>query len=1478
MKNIIRSFAFGIVIFTNICFGENVWWTGDRNNDWFNYYNYSSRAVPDSTTGVNFSLSRMNKHATLIIDSGNAECYSLWSYNEYDNLTEMIVKGGSLVVQNQLIIGSGSKYGDSRFIVEGGSVTCDQLVVGRNIYSGAGTGYLVINSSTATVTARVMELNVSGSEGIVKIKNGILNIGSGGLLMSSGHLLDVYEGSVVIDGDKTNEVNSFLTSGYITAFGGVGTINFDYNLTTPGKTTITASCNAAWEPRPENNDGFSKTYTQLSWQPGEQASSLGYNVYFGTSYDSVNNASNPNILPGRGFTLTTGYDPGVLTEGQTYYWRIDEVVTGGTVRGQVWSFTVNSSNVPNYSMAFEISVGDNHYLASWLPVESPAGIDASFDLLKNLYDAERIYWRGLQESQWAREEIMHQGASPTTINGFFPWAEYLVESVNINQYASAAAHARNMEIWGEGTIMDWGSGPSSNAVRTFPFGHEAKLRKENPEWIPVDKYGRRKQGGAIEMAYPEARKYMVDMIVELAVESAYDGITLLLYSENYSMRFQDEFGFNEPIVDEFKARYNVDIRTEVFNRQDWYDLRGEYFTQFLRELKSALSIYNIKLGINMNGRDPSVPCFLVMGGSYLSTAGMITMDYQTWINEGIVDLLQISMKGSEAERIQTIQTLQNAVSGTNIELSFQTSNLYDGDYEIFQQAGIETAGQLGTLDDYLFQGVLPFQDISVLTDSNATVYQKMRVLTQIIWHQTEASYNDVAPFVTDSNPLLRRLALRALAAIGGTDSLNTIHTALLDSEIAVRHGAITALYRFNGVDTAAKIIEAVDQYPEHAFNAQAVNALLNCNKPSYTANKLYMADVMLNHTNDKVREVCARTLSIIGSNLIIDSLISALNDNYSAVKFYAVEGLNSPSSKDSTTAVDALINALKNTSDINLSNRAAIALGELYEMGCTATSARKNEIISELTQIYKQKSTAGYYSADDAEWAFRTLGIALLKFGQDGLYALNNLMVQTEDMNIARKAWYSVYVPMPEGNFSLTTETESDSAHAYYPTAPTLNTWWYGTVDNNWYNKANYLAGIVPHEQAGINWSLSGVGTVNKLIISGGLAECRNLWSYNEHDNTSEMVIQDGKLEIATVITIGSGSPQGDSKLTVDGGDITCDRLVVGRNLNNGGGTGYLIVNSASSKINTRSLELNYTAAKGQIILYKGIIEVGSGGLLMDADHYIDIHDGEIIIDGDQTSTINNYISSGYITGKGGISTVVADYDISNAGKTTIRSYYNTWWYGTVDNDWFTAGNYSISYVPDSTAGLNWSISGVGSTRKLILSGGNAQCRALWSYNEYDSISEMLVQGGNLDVEGSIIIGSGSPQGDSKLIVSDGNISCETLVVGRNINNGGGTGYLIMDSVLSEIYTWELDLNRSGANGQVVLNNGLIEVGEGGLTMNSTHIIDIYEGEIILSGDKTSLIGQYVNSNYIIAYGGTGTVSLDYNISTPGKTTITGSH
>ncbi|MHC4325954.1 MAG: LamG-like jellyroll fold domain-containing protein [Planctomycetota bacterium] len=87
----------------------------------------------------------------------------------------------------------------------------------------------------------------------------------------------------------------------------------------------------------------------LSWMPGEFAKT--HDVYFGTSFDDVNDATKGS--PEYKTTKLLGdesYVPGSLELGTTYYWRIDEVnapPNQSTVfKGEVWQFTTEPLGYP----------------------------------------------------------------------------------------------------------------------------------------------------------------------------------------------------------------------------------------------------------------------------------------------------------------------------------------------------------------------------------------------------------------------------------------------------------------------------------------------------------------------------------------------------------------------------------------------------------------------------------------------------------------------------------------------------------------------------------------------------------------------------------------------------------------------------------------------------------------------------------------------------------------------------------------------------------------------------------------------------------------------------------------------------------------------------------------------------------------------------------------------------------------------------
>ncbi|MHC4575715.1 MAG: formylglycine-generating enzyme family protein, partial [Planctomycetota bacterium] len=106
--------------------------------------------------------------------------------------------------------------------------------------------------------------------------------------------------------------------------------------------------NLASNPDPPDGGAVFGTEATLCWSPGVNA--VWHDVYLGTDFNDVNDAADPNVLPGRGRQDSNSFYISGLTTGQTYYWRIDEVNSLPPHKGKVWSFMVTDGYVNSIGM------------------------------------------------------------------------------------------------------------------------------------------------------------------------------------------------------------------------------------------------------------------------------------------------------------------------------------------------------------------------------------------------------------------------------------------------------------------------------------------------------------------------------------------------------------------------------------------------------------------------------------------------------------------------------------------------------------------------------------------------------------------------------------------------------------------------------------------------------------------------------------------------------------------------------------------------------------------------------------------------------------------------------------------------------------------------------------------------------------------------------------------------------------------------
>jgi hypothetical protein len=128
-----------------------------------------------------------------------------------------------------------------------------------------------------------------------------------------------------------------------------GTLNLAFFLMNGFELELLGSLTNAGNPSPAEGKEDVPWDTALTWTPGPYADT--HDVYLGTSYDDVNDASRTapgDVLVSQGQTETT-CTPVELAFGETYYWRIDEVNAppDSTIfKGDVWSFTVEPYSYP----------------------------------------------------------------------------------------------------------------------------------------------------------------------------------------------------------------------------------------------------------------------------------------------------------------------------------------------------------------------------------------------------------------------------------------------------------------------------------------------------------------------------------------------------------------------------------------------------------------------------------------------------------------------------------------------------------------------------------------------------------------------------------------------------------------------------------------------------------------------------------------------------------------------------------------------------------------------------------------------------------------------------------------------------------------------------------------------------------------------------------------------------------------------------
>jgi hypothetical protein len=202
-----------------------------------------------------------------------------------------------------------------------------------------------------------------------------------------------------------------------------------------------------------------------------------------------------------------------------------------------------------------------------------------------------------------------------------------------------------------------------NAMHGQHVAWQSDLTRAHPEWIAVDRAGRKRQWGVVSLAYPEARRAFIDRWMGLIAPTKFVGLFVCLRSQSRPADHGDQFGFNEPARAEFRMRHGTDVLTGDLDIQAWRDLLGEYLSTLLGELRTALETIGRKVAVGAPRGDVVGP-----------PLGNATLHWRDWVRSGLVDQLVIDQNSSQCPSMwhqlwpmhRGTGYLQNYLDGTGL--------------------------------------------------------------------------------------------------------------------------------------------------------------------------------------------------------------------------------------------------------------------------------------------------------------------------------------------------------------------------------------------------------------------------------------------------------------------------------------------------------------------------------------------------------------------------------------------------------------------------------------------------------------------------------------------------------------------------------------------------------------------------------------------------------------------------------------------
>ncbi|MEA3402135.1 MAG: hypothetical protein U9R79_12940 [Armatimonadota bacterium] len=215
-----------------------------------------------------------------------------------------------------------------------------------------------------------------------------------------------------------------------------------------------------------------------------------------------------------------------------------------------------------------------------------------------MYTADRTAFEAYED-----RVILDTGVG--NIPSHIPRMALVMEDIDPLAECVEACHRHGMQCWAWVTVFDSG-----------PYAPPEEFFQSHPEYTWVSRDGEDHIEGVPCYAYPEVRQYRLNQMRELVGGYDIDGVYLSMRSHSqwphrgeHSDPTEDSgargYGYNAPVVAEYRRRYGVDPRQVPYDSVEalrFVQLKGEFFRTWLAEVHEVTTAADVGLAMNTTTR------------------------------------------------------------------------------------------------------------------------------------------------------------------------------------------------------------------------------------------------------------------------------------------------------------------------------------------------------------------------------------------------------------------------------------------------------------------------------------------------------------------------------------------------------------------------------------------------------------------------------------------------------------------------------------------------------------------------------------------------------------------------------------------------------------------------------------------------------------------------------------------------------------